>query len=246
MDRSSAKYKYLDMDTTLQHIAIIPDGNRRWAKKHDLQSKDGHGEGFKRVKDLIDQAFERDIKYLSFWGSSLTNLQKRPSQEVYHLYQGFKTYFHQLLTDTKVHKNKMKVRVLGRWREKFPPDVVALINKVIQSTKDYEAYHLTFFLGYNGDEEMCQAVQSIVNQAQEHSVKVTPELIKAHLYTKDLPPVDMLIRTGYEPHNSVGFMMWDVANAQLFFPELHFPDFTPERFTQVINDYYVRERRHGK
>lgn len=228
---------------SLKHIAIIPDGNRRWAVQQGMKPEEGHLVGFEKTRGIIQASLENNIYALSFWGSSVNNLTKRSMSEVKNLYFGFKKYFTELLEDGSLDTYNVRVQVLGRWEEMFPADLKKVIRKLIEKTKDYSDHQLTFFLGYNGDEEMVQAVQRIVDSGE---TSVTPDLIKQNLYTKDLPPVDLLIRTGGEPHNSVGFMMWDTANSQYYFTDLCYPDFTVSEFDKAMQEYERRERRAGK
>jgi undecaprenyl diphosphate synthase len=115
----------------------------------------------------------------------------------------------------------------------------------MEKTAHYKNYFLNFFLAYSGDDEMVEAVKSIV-KSKIPAEKITGQTIKENLLTRDLPPVDLLIRTGGEPHLSVGFMMWDISDAQLYFPEQNYPDFGPEGFEDAIKEYQRRERRHGR
>lgn len=233
---------------TLQHIAIIPDGNRRWAREQGLRPEEGHLAGFDCTKEIMLSAIEHKVENLSFWGSSMNNLTKRSVSEVKNLYFGFKKHFKQLLEEDMIHTNRVKVNVFGKWREYFPRDLIQVINRLIEATKEYDQHTMNFFLGYNGDEEMLSAIQCIVNEAQESAepLSVDAVCLKRHLYTRDLPPVDLLIRTGGDPHNSVGFMMWDMANAQYYFTDMCYPDFSPAEFEKAMVEYDKRERRHGK
>lgn len=231
----------------IEHIAIIPDGNRRWAKFNGKTSEQGHLEGFERTREIIEQAFNGRVKNITFWGASLDNLSKRPKDEVQHLYQNFHNYMKALLTYKEIHNQKVKINIIGLWDELFPKYLQEVIQKAIDMTKDYSNYTLNLLLGYNGDEEMLQAIRSISERKlADPSLEITPELVKQSLYTKDLPPVDLLIRTGGEPHNSVGFMMWDTANAQYHFSDINYPDFNMQEFDKVIAEYHTRGKRQGK
>lgn len=229
------------------HIAVIPDGNRRWARSHELNAWEGHREGSKNLKEILDVALKMKIKFFSFWGASLDNVDKRPKTEVIFLLNLFKKEFLGISKDKMIHENKVRVNVLGKWREKFPGTVCQSIEKAIDATKEYSDFFLNFFLAYNGTDEMLEAIKGIVKRTRNNQdLEVTPELIKSELFSADLPPVDYIIRTGGEPHNSVGFMMWDSANAQYYFTEKVFPDFHGEDFADAITEYDRRERRFGK
>jgi undecaprenyl diphosphate synthase len=231
----------------IDHIAIIPDGNRRWAQANGKTSEQGHLEGFEKTRELIEKAFIGRVKNLTFWGTSLDNLVKREEEEVKHLYGGFQKYFNYLLTYKEINKQGIRVNILGRWQELFPKPLQKIIQTVIDTTQGYSNYTLNFLLGYNGDEEMLRAIQTISDKRiVDPNLLITPELIKQSLYTKDLPPVDLLIRTGGEPHNSVGFMMWDTANSQYYFTDINYPDFGIAEFDTAIQEYEKRGKRRGK
>lgn len=227
------------------HIAVIPDGNRRWARGRGLESWEGHEAGAKNTEAIIKKSREMGISCLSFWGSSLENLNKRPLREKQALLGIYQRYYQKLIESEEIHKYETKINIIGKWREQFPKKLVGILQKGIDSTKNYKNKNLNLFLAYNGDDEMIEAVKNIIKKGISHQ-KVTAETIKNNLMTRDLPPVDLLIRTGGEPHLSVGFMMWDIANAQLYFPEKYYPDFDEKEFQKAIEEYQGRERRHGK
>lgn len=227
------------------HVAIIPDGNRRWAKERSLEPWIGHEEGSKRIEDIIKKSRDLGIKCISFWGSSIENLTKRPLQEKKALLNLYEKYFTKLFESEEIEKNEVCVRVLGRWEEQLPESIKKIIKKGINKTKHNTKYLLNFFIAYSGDDEMIQAVQKMLIKLKQ-AKDVTKESIKEHLMTSDLPPVDYMIRTGGEPHLSAGFMMWDVANAQLYFSENYFPDFNEDKFAEAIEEYSRRARRLGK
>jgi undecaprenyl diphosphate synthase len=226
------------------HIAIIPDGNRHWARKNGLKPWEGHEEGAKNTENITREALKMGIKCLSFWGSSLENLKKRPLRERQELLRVYEKYFKRLIESRDIHENKARINIIGRWREQFPARLKKVLEDGIKKTEMYNNRFLNFFLAYNGDDEMIEAVRSIIRSGIAAN-KITEKIIKDNLMTKDLPPVDLLIRTGGEPHLSVGFMMWDIANAQLYFPEVYYPDFDEKEFRKAIEEYQRRERRHG-
>ncbi len=228
-----------------QHIAIIPDGNRRWAQARGEKPWDGHRAGAVRTKEIIDASRTMDIKHLSFWGSSLENMTKRSIEERRALLQIYVENFTKLIENDALHKNETSVNIIGRWEEQFPQSLVKLLQKGINETKHYSKRTLNFFLAYSGDDEMLQAVRSIATKYSDGE-DITRDVIKAHLMTADLPPVDYLIRTGDDPHLSAGFMMWDLANAQLYFAKELYPDFDVDTFKRILAQYGARERRLGK
>jgi undecaprenyl diphosphate synthase len=232
---------------SLKHIAIIPDGNRRWARKQSLAAWLGHQKGSETLEDLLEVLVRFEVPHFSFWGSSQDNLRKRPKEEVDFLLKIFKQQFARLCTDRKIHDNQIRISVIGSWEEQFPPEVKKPMYEAIERTKDYERYNLNFFLAYSGMDEMLKAAEKLAAlKAADPALEVTPQLLKRQLLTRDLPAVDLLIRTGGEPHNSDGFMMWDTANSQFVFSEKLWPEFTEKDLEAAIEDYYGRERRLGK
>jgi len=227
------------------HVVIIPDGNRRWAKNHSLNPWEGHEEGAKNTEKIIERAHQIGVRCLSFWGSSVDNLKKRPFEEKRALLNIYEEYFQKLLMNKDIHANEARISIVGCWKEQFPESLKKILEKAIQETKQYSKNFLNFFLAYNGDEEMLTAIRSIIQQGISPD-SITAETIKAHLYTKNLPPVDYLIRTGGEPHLSAGFMMWDTANAQLYFSDKFFPDFGGADFELAIREFSDRVRRMGR
>lgn len=227
-----------------KHVACIPDANRRWARARGLAPWEGHRKGFEKFKEVIEEAHNLKIPYFTFWGTSYDNITKRSKKEVEFLFHLFEKILTDLLEEERIHKEKVKVRVLGFWEEMLPKKLKQLIKKVIQTTKDYSRYNLTILLAYNGDKEILRAIKRIANHNPPIK-KVTPEILKQNLFTKDLPPVDYVIRTGGEPHNSAGFMMWDTANSQYYFTKTYWPDFGKKEFREAIEEFGKRGRRFG-
>ena len=226
------------------HIAIIPDGNRRWAKGRGLDPWVGHEEGAKNIEVLVRKGFELGIRNMSFWGSSRENLAKRPLQEKRELLRVYEEYFKRLIVNEDIFKYEAKINIIGRWKEQLPVSLVNILEDGMEKTKGHSKYTLNFFLAYSGDDEMIETVKEIVHSGIAYE-EITGETIKAHLMTKDLPAVDYLIRTGGEPHLSVGFMMWDIANTELFFADEYFPDFGPAQLEAAVEEYEERGRRKG-
>lgn len=225
-----------------KHVAVIPDGNRRWARKRNIDPWEGHRAGAQVTERLIQTVREIGIRELSFWGSSLDNLAKRPMEEKMALLQIYTDNFTRLIQSSEIHEDQVKIRCIGHWEEQFPDALKELLRRGIEATQKYDRYCLNFFLAYNGDEDMLNAVKTLSRSGDE----VTEKTLKAHLMTAALPPVDLLIRTGGDPHLSTGFMMWETKDAALSFPDCYYPDFSPQAFTQIIEEYIGRERRFGR
>ncbi len=228
-----------------KHVVIIPDGNRRWAALRGLEPWKGHEAGAENTEKIMREARRLGVKEISFWGSSLENLAKRPMSESKALLRIYETYFKKLLTSEDIHRDQAKIRFIGHWEEQFPASLKNILHECLAATKDYSQHFLNFFLAYSGDDEMRRAFQKVAQSLPSGGV-VTDDMIKESLMTKDMPPVDLLIRTGGEPHLSAGFMMWDMANTQLYFSEKLYPDFDETAFQAALLDYSERERRFGK
>jgi undecaprenyl diphosphate synthase len=227
-----------------RHVVIIPDGNRRWAKERGLDPWKGHEAGAENTELLVREALRLGIRELSFWGSSLENLTKRPVAESRALLSLYEKYFAKLAESEDIHTDQVRIRFIGHWEEQFPESLKQVIYRCIEATKQYDQYFLNFFLAYSGDDDMRIAFAQVSRELAPGE-PVTDALIKRNLMTHALPPVDYLIRTGGEPHLSAGFMMWDIANAQLFFSEKLYPDFGAEAFRGAIEEYAERGRRFG-
>lgn len=226
------------------HVAIIPDANRRWARERGLKPWEGHEAGAKNFEKLINYSLKRGVQCLSLWGSSMDNLIKRPISEKKALLDIYSRYFRRLLDGKEIYENEVKVNIVGRWEEQFPEGLKSLLYEVLEKTKNYKKKMLNFMLAYSGTDEMLEAITRI-NGQYEKGTKITAEILKENLMTKDLPSVDYLIRTGGEPHNSTGFMMWDLADAQYYFTDTKFPDFDEKKYEEALADYARRQRRFG-
>ncbi len=227
------------------HVAIIPDGNRRWAKERNLPPWEGHAAGAANTELLVRKARELGVRELSIWGSSRENLQKRPVEERRALLRIYETHFTRLLESDDIHTDKVRIRFIGRFDEQFPDSLKQIIHRLEEATRDYDRFFLNFFLAYSGDDEMLQAIRSMIDSGMKSS-EVESKTLQEHLMTRELSPVDYLIRTGDEPHLSVGFLMWHIQNSQLYFAKEYYPDFSPEVFEQAVFDFSERERRFGK
>jgi len=229
------------------HVAVIIDGNRRWAKARGKLPWDGHIEGAKRVEEVSKLAPDLGIKYITFWGGSYNNLTKRSRQEIRFLDEKmYRVWAQKALEDEDIKKNGVRIRFLGEWPNLLSAETQRLMRAVEKATKSHSKHHLTYLIGYNGDREMLSAIQSILKDKPK---KIAGDTIKSHLWTKDLPPVDLVIRTGEDPRNphiSTGFMMWDIKDALLHFSPKMWPAFTKADFRKVIKGFSQRERRFGK
>ena len=225
-------------------MAIIPDGNRRWARNHGLEPWDGHEAGAKMIEEIAKKARDMGISCISFWGSSVENMKKRPLRERKALLRIYENYFEKLINSEDIVRDQIRINIIGQWREQMPKKLVNLLEEGMRRTRSHKKNTLNFFLSYSGDVEMLSAIGAIVEKYDDRD-DITMQTIKENLMTRELPPVDYLIRTGGEPHLSAGFLMWEIANAQLYFEDVMFPDFNATAFEKSISEYVRRTRRLG-
>lgn len=246
---------------TLRHIAIIPDGNRRWAAARGLPLWDGVRTGVKTAEAVFEAVRQRGIPWCTFWASSYDNLVKRPRTERTVLNELFAGWFSRLAENTTVHREQVRVRVLGEWPDLLADAAVRAIERVQSVTANYRGPSLTFLVGYDGDRELVAAVRELLQQGtggrEPHSAEAprgrqaTGDLtigdLRKHSWTKDLPEVDLLIRTGSweDPHRSANFLSLLTSNVQESYPRLHWPDFSEDELQRVIDDFAARGRRLG-
>jgi len=227
-----------------RHVAIIIDGNRRWAKARGLPYWEGHIRGGERVEEISKASVEAGIKYITIWGGSYNNLTKRTPEEVGFLDKNmYRAWATKGIKDKTIHDKKVQVQFLGEWPDLLSQKTQNAIRKIEDETKDYSNYFVTYLVGYSGDREMVSAMNSAI---QSGIKEVSEETLKDFLWTKDLPEVDLLIRTGGDAHNSSGFMMWHTKNSLFSFEEKMWPDFSKEDFLKLIRGFSQRERRFGK
>ncbi len=187
-------------------------------------------------------ALDMGVENFTFWGCSVSNVTERSRTEIAFLFLIFERYFKKLLKAKEIEEYDIRVRAIGRWREIFPKRTQKPILELIEKTKHHRERNLTFLLAYDGRDEMVEAVKNIAKKKG----KIDRNLIKENLWTRELPPVDLVIRTGGEPHWSAGLMMWDVAEARLHFTETLWPAFTPREFKEIVAAMGKVERRYGR
>ncbi len=227
----------------LNHLAIIPDGNRRWAKARLLLPWQGHIEGAKRIWELAEYSSGLGIKNLTFWTGSYGNLEKRSKEEVDVLYRLMAEELQKPELIEKLTNSKTRLQVIGEWAEFARDDKLSkVLAEISEKTKDFSEHNLTILFGYDGQREMLAAVRKL----QDSGEPVTKDSLHQNLMTRNLPDVDFVIRTGGEPHWSAGFLMWQTANSQFYFTDELWPDFQVPQFKLALEDFDQRERRLGK
>jgi undecaprenyl diphosphate synthase len=230
--------------TLPKHIAIIMDGNGRWAKKQGMLRTFGHENGAKSVKDVVEACTELGIENLTLYAFSTENWN-RPKLEVQTL---MKLLISSLRKEMKrLHENNIKLCAIGTL-DTLPSKVYKELFEVIEKTKDNNRMTLTIALSYGSREELINTIKEISIKVKNNIIspeKIDESIINEHLYTRNLPDVDLLIRTSGEQRIS-NFLLWQIAYAELYFTNTLWPDFTKQHLHEAIIEYQNRERRFGK
>ena len=226
------------------HVAIIMDGNGRWAEQKGMPREFGHQNGVRSVKKIVEEANKYKVKYLTLFAFSVENWG-RPSYEVETLMrllvETLKDEFEDLIN------NNIRLNAIGDVKS-LPNEVKYELGKIINNTKDNTGMILTLALSYGGKQEIFKAVKEISYKVKNDIIcldNIDDSLINDHLYSRNLPDVDLLIRTSGEQRIS-NFLLWQIAYAELYFTDVYWPDFTEEDLEKAIVEYQNRERRFGK
>jgi undecaprenyl diphosphate synthase len=234
----------IDTENLPYHVAIIMDGNGRWAKKRILNRIEGHKKGADVVRLIVRASREIGISILTLYAFSTENWQ-RPKTEVAALMTLLKNF---LKSEQKeMLDNNIRLNTIGQI-ERLPKDVQQVLNKTIALTKKNSGLILNLALSYGGRAEIVRMVQKIAKKTKEGNIDpdlITPELISDFLYTKGMPDPDLLIRTSGEMRIS-NFLLWQIAYTEIFITETLWPDFSKKEFLQILKHYKNRERRYGK
>ena len=232
-------------DTPLNHIAFIMDGNGRWAKARGLSRSDGHKEGAKNLKKVLEACKARGIHYMTLYAFSTENW-KRPEQEVHLLMTLFRQYLSEAIKEFNP-QNDVCFHFIGD-RSRFSADIQERMEKLEALCSGNENYHLTVCLSYSGRDEMKRAVQRMMQDAIDGKIKpseVTEQTISDYLDTAGLPDPDLMIRTSGELRLS-NFLLWQLAYSEFYFPMVHWPEFSEKDLDEAIDAYNTRDRRFGK
>ena len=226
------------------HVAIIMDGNGRWAKDRGLVRSAGHRAGMERVRDAVEACLEAGVKYLTLYAFSTENW-RRPSEEVNFLMQ----LFMESLTNevAKLNQNGVRIRFIGG-REKLDPALSRLINESEELTQNNQALTLNIAVNYGGRAELVQVVREISQKVMDGNLtleQITEAEIATHLFTAGQPDPDLLIKPGGEFRIS-NFLIWQMAYTEFYFTKLYWPDFGKTEMFKAFDDYGRRERRFGK
>jgi undecaprenyl diphosphate synthase len=226
-----------------RHVAIILDGNGRWAKKRRLPRKMGHAEGCKAVERTVEDAARLGIEYLTVYGFSTENW-KRSDEEVGALMQLFRYYMKRLLTVAS--QNNVRVLMIGE-RHRFAQDIVDGINRLEEQTKDNTGLTFIIAVNYGSRDEIVRSIRHLAADVKDGNLtedQITEEVFSNYLDTKGIPDPDLLIRTSGEQRLS-NYLLWQCAYSELYFTDVYWPDFKKEDLIEAIDHYNHRERRFG-
>ena len=230
------------------HIAIILDGNRRWAKRNLSLPKEGHFKGADAVENLLDWCEEFDIKIITLYVLSAENLSRK-DLELEYLFEIIGIRLEKLFNDPRIHKNQMRVKAIGRI-ELLPDSIKNVLKRLDDATKNYERHFLNIAIAYGGQDELIDAIKKIVGKIKDGVLKIddiNKKEIESNLYTSHLPQSspDMILRTSGEKRLS-GFLLWQSAYSELVFMDVFWPGFRKIDLMRAIRTFQKRKRRIGK
>jgi len=226
------------------HVAIIMDGNGRWAQKRGLPRTAGHKAGGETLKKVLPYLKKRGVKVVTLYAFSSENWA-RPKEEVDTLIKLFRDYLNGDVAELKKHNARLSF--IGN-RHKFPADIVQKMNELELETENNRDFHVVLALSYGARDDITEAVKQIVGQAVIGMIKgedITPNLISETLSTHHIPNPDLIIRTSGEQRLS-NFLLWEAAYSEFYFPKVHWPDFNETEVDKALEVYTYRNRRFGK
>ncbi|KRB44544.1 MAG: isoprenyl transferase [Pseudomonadota bacterium] len=225
------------------HVAIVMDGNGRWAKRRGLPRQVGHPKGVDAIRRVVEAAPNQGIRWLTLYAFSTENW-RRPAGEVAEVMRLLKLYVNSDLD--KLVREGVKVRILGR-REGLPPDVAEIVERAERQTAHNDKFFLQVAFNYGGRADLVDAARALATDVAEGRITaddITDELLEAKLSTGGLPAPDLVIRTSGEQRLS-NFLLWESAYSEFVFQDVLWPDFTPRHLAEGIAEYQKRERRYG-
>ena len=231
-----------------EHIAVVLDGNRRWARSKGQDAWDGHWAGENNVKNFLKWCRELEIKTVTLYALSAENFKRDPL-ELEELMKIYESAIREVLSSDEIQKNNVHVKAIGRLNL-LPESLQKLISQVEGDTKNFNRFYVNIALAYSGRAEIVDATRELAEQVKRGEIlpgDITEELIEEHLYTKHLPQQDpdLIIRTGSESRLS-NFLLWQSAYTELFILDVYWPDFREIDLMRAIRSYQKRSRRFGK
>ncbi len=230
------------------HVALILDGNRRWAQRHLVMPQSGHGKGADAVENLLDWCEELDIGIVTLYALSAENLRRKDDELVY-IYKLIQMRLEKLLADPRIHRCRMRVKAIGR-TEMLPDPIRDVLRRLDEDTKEYDGHFLNIALAYGGQNELVDAVRKICRKVVGGDLdvdKIDRDEIESNLYTSHLPQSspDMILRTSGEKRLS-GFLIWQSAYSELVFMDIFWPEFRKIDLMRAIRTFQERKRRLGR
>ena len=234
--------------TKPEHVAIILDGNRRWASERSLNPSVGHYYGAEKIEDLLRWCLDLDVKSVTLYAFSTENFQ-RPPEEVEEIMRIVEKKLREVLEDESIHKRKVRVKAIGRL-SLLPKRLQEMIRQVEESTKDYDERFLNVALAYGGRAEIIDATKNIAQKVESGNLapdEINEQLFEGYLYTAHMPKQDpdLIIRTSGEERLS-GFLLWQCAYSELCFLDVNWPDFRRIDLFRAVRTYQRRKRRFGQ
>lgn len=229
-----------------QHVAIIMDGNRRFAKELGLSPVEGHVRGKDKLEEMMEWCLELDIRILTVYAFSTENLDRSP-EEVSCLMDLFEENFYRLGDDERIHQYKIRVTVLGQ-RDLVPEKVRRAIEYAESRTAGYDQYYYNIALAYGSRQEIVQGIRKVAEKVKSGELRVEDideSTFSSFLYTADFPDPDLVLRTSGEERVS-NFLLWQLAYSELYFTDVYWPGFRKIDFLRAIRTYQLRKRRFGK
>ena len=229
------------------HVAIVMDGNRRFALSSGLHNEQGHRMGKEKVREVMRWCRDTGIKYLTVYALSIENLTSRSPEELDTLFDLYESGFLELCDDREIHRDRVRCQAVGQIRL-LPARVTAAIDAAEKATKDYDDLVFTVCLAYGARQELVDAIKGILSDHRDGKIdldSVCEDLVSQYLYTHDMPDPDLVIRTSGEERVS-NFLLWQMAYAELFFIDVHWPAFRKRDFLRAIRTYQGRQRRYGR
>ena len=234
-------------DLLPDHVAIVMDGNRRFALSSGLRNEQGHRMGKEKVREVMRWCRDIGIKYLTVYALSLENLTSRSPDELETLYDLYESGFLELCDDREIHRDRVRCKAVGQIRL-LPARVISAIDAAEKATKDYDDLVFTVCLAYGARQELVDAIKGILSDHRDGKIdldSICEDLVSQYLYTNDIPDPDLVIRTSGEERVS-NFLLWQMAYAELCFIDVYWPAFRKRDFLRTIRTYQGRQRRYGR
>lgn len=231
----------LDKSNIPTHIALIMDGNRRWAKEKGLDKFEGHKKGYANIEKTVQACMDLGVKYVTFWALSTDNLKEREKSELLGLFNLIRLGFNQDFP--RMMKNGVQVRIIGESTD-LPLDIKKTINKIQKTVVRNPKIYLNVAFNYSGKKEVIHAIKEIIKEGIQ-TEKVDEAVVEKHLYTYPHPDPDLIVRTGGKVRTS-GYLIWQGTYAEWYFTEKYWPDFDERELKKAILWYQSQKRNFGK